>query len=81
MKKYEDILSKIPETERDNFAKLVIDEFDSKIELYKGKKFNFREDRHRTRLDNLSYIHYVELWEKFIRYARKRARQEYNISL
>lgn len=81
MKKYEDILSKIPETERDNFAKLVIDEFDSKIELYKGKKFKFREDRHRTRLDNLSYIHYVELWEKFIRYARKRARQEYNISL
>ena len=81
MKKYKEIFSKIPKAKSDNFAKLVIDEFDSKIDFYKGKKFKFREDRKRTGLDNLTYIHYVGLWDKFIRYARKRAKQEFNISL
>ena len=80
-KEYDDILSKLTGRDKNNFAKLIIDEFDPKIELYKGKKFNFKEDREKTNLDNLTYIHYVGLWDKFIRYARKRARQEFNISL
>ena len=79
--KYNDIISKIDTKERANFAKLIITEFDKKIEEYKGKKFHFEQDREKSGLDNLTYIHYVGLWEKFIRYARKRARQEYNLSL
>lgn len=80
-KEYKELISKIPAAKRDNFAKLIIDDFDCKIEFYKGKKFNFRDKRDKSNLDNLTFIHYVGLWEKFIRYARKRIKQEFTISL
>lgn len=64
-------IAKINIKSRKEFYNNCLDKFDSKIELEKGKKFNFRNDRDKTQLDKESYIHYIGLWDKFIRFIRK----------
>ena len=67
-------LSAIPTKYRKEFYISCIDKFDDKIDFFKGKKFKFREDRQRTQLDKETYIHYVGLWDNFIRFLRKEIR-------
>lgn len=64
-------LAKIPIKVRKEFYSGCLDKFDDKIDSIKGKKFKFREDRERTQLDKETYIHYIGIWDKFIRYLRK----------
>lgn len=64
-------LSTIPSKVKKDFYSNCLDKFDDKIDFFKGKKFKFREDRSRTQLDKETYIHYVGLWDNFIRFLRK----------
>ena len=67
-------LEPITAKKRKEFYSNCLDKFDDKIEIAKGKKFKFREDRDRTQLDKEAYIHYIGLWDKFIRFIKKEVR-------
>ena len=64
-------LEGVPVKSRKEFYSNCLDKFDDKIDSIKGKKFKFREDRERTQLDKETYIHYIGIWDKFIRFIRK----------
>lgn len=75
--KYSSVLSSIPKNKKMIFAKLIINDFME--QLLKNKAL--KEQKEELDLDPKSFIYYTGNWNKFIKFASNRAKQEYGASV
>lgn len=62
--------STMSRVEKMQFFRRVVSSFDSIIISKKGKRFNLKKDRDATELKPKLYIHYIGMWEEFIKYVK-----------
>lgn len=73
-KKLDILVSKMDRTEKMQFIRKCVSDFDKVIQKEKGKKFDVSKERKEIKLRPKTYIHYLGMWNQFLEFVKKRVK-------
>ena len=73
--KLDKVLEKMDKTQKMLFMKKCIKEFDDVIMEKMGKTYKLKEKRDASGLKPKMFIHHIGLWEDFVKFAKKKAKE------
>ena len=75
---YSDIIKDLDKTQKLQFSRTIIKEFDDIIKKKKGKRYKLDEIRDESGLSNKEFIHYIGLWNDFIKFTKEKYEEKYD---
>jgi len=71
LRKYSEITEHLSQTEKMQFGRKVIKEFDEIIKKKKGKKYNLDKERKDSGLPSKEFIHSIGMWNDFVKFCKE----------